>query len=94
MNVKEVESLIKLLDDPDTEISRHVEDKLLSYGNDVIGYLENAWSQSLDTILQERIENLVHKIQFQKLRCHQHLKLIYETRLKFKIIIKLKRIFK
>lgn len=64
MNEKEIESLIKLLDDPDMEIATHVEQKLLSYGNDVIDYLENAWAQSLDTILQERIENLVHKIQF------------------------------
>lgn len=68
MNEKEVESLIKLLDDPDTEISRHVEDKLLSYGNEVIGFLENAWSQSLDITLQERIENLVHKIQFSNVK--------------------------
>lgn len=68
MNEKEVESLIKLLDDPDAEISSHVEDKLLSYGNDVIEYLESAWSQSLDSILQERIENLVHKIQFQNVK--------------------------
>lgn len=68
MNEKEVESLIKLLDDPDTEISRHVEEKLLSYGNDVIGYLESAWAQSLDIILQERIENLVHKIQFSNVK--------------------------
>lgn len=68
MNEKEVESLIKLLDDPDTEISRHVEDKLLSYGNEVIGFLENAWSQSLDLTLQERIENLVHKIQFSNVK--------------------------
>lgn len=68
MNKKEVESLIKLLDDPDTEIARHVEDKLLSYGNEVIGYLEDAWSQSLDIILQERIENLVHIIQFQNVK--------------------------
>ena len=68
MNEKEVESLIKLLDDPDMEISRHVEEKLLSYGNDVIGYLESAWAQSLDIILQERIENLVHKIQFSNVK--------------------------
>lgn len=68
MNEKEVESLIKLLDDPDNEISRHVEDKLLSYGNEVIGFLENAWSQSLDLVLQERIENLVHKIQFHNVK--------------------------
>ena len=68
MNEKEVESLIKLLDDPDNEISRHVEDKLLSYGNEVISFLENAWSQSLDLVLQERIENLVHKIQFHNVK--------------------------
>jgi regulator of sirC expression with transglutaminase-like and TPR domain len=68
MNEKEVESLIKLLDDPDKEISSHVEDKLLSFGNEVIGYLENAWSHSLDAILQERIENLVHKIQFSNVK--------------------------
>jgi len=68
MNEKEVESLIKLLDDPDKEISSHVEDRLLSFGNEVIGYLENAWSHSLDAILQERIENLVHKIQFSNIK--------------------------
>ena len=31
VEVKEIESLIKLLDDPDFEISNHVEEKLLSY---------------------------------------------------------------
>lgn len=68
MKEKEVESLIKLLDDPDIEIAQHVEEKLLSYGNEVIEYLENAWAQSLDTVLQERIENLVHKIQFRNVK--------------------------
>nr|WP_305120494.1 transglutaminase-like domain-containing protein [Pedobacter sp. SYSU D00382] len=46
------------------EIYQHVEDKLLGYGNEVIGYLENAWEQSLDSLLQQRIENIIHKIQF------------------------------
>ena len=75
MNEKEVQSLIKLLDDPDVEISSHVEEKLLSIGNEVIGYLENAWSHSLDSMLQERIENLVHKIQFSNVK--QELELWY-----------------
>ncbi|MBC7745324.1 MAG: hypothetical protein H7096_09505 [Flavobacterium sp.] len=66
--VIEIESLIRLLDDPDNEISNHVEHKLLSYGNEVVGYLENAWEQSFDSILQERIENLIHKIQFQNVK--------------------------
>jgi regulator of sirC expression with transglutaminase-like and TPR domain len=68
LNDKEIKSLIKLLDDPDEEIAEHVENKLLSYGNEVVGYLESAWEQSFDAILQERIENLVHKIQFQNVK--------------------------
>ncbi len=64
MNHKEIASLIKLLDDPDEEISTHVEDKLLTYGNEVIEFLESAWESSFDAILQERIENLVHRIQY------------------------------
>ena len=68
MNEKEIASLIKLLDDPDPQIFDHIENKLLSYGNEVISYLENAWEKSLDALLQERIENLVHKIQYQNVR--------------------------
>lgn len=68
MDNREIESLIKLLDDPDTEISKHVEDKLLSFGSDIITYLENAWEQSFDAVLQERIENLVHRIQFETVK--------------------------
>ncbi|MBC8053318.1 MAG: hypothetical protein H7Y13_09665 [Sphingobacteriaceae bacterium] len=68
INDKELESLIKLLDDPDEEIARHVEQKLLSYGNEVIEYLESAWEQSFDALLQERIENLVHRIQYQSVK--------------------------
>ncbi len=68
MNTKEIAALIKLLDDPDTEVSGHVENRLLSYGYDVIEYLENAWEQSFDAVLQERIENLIHKIQFQNVK--------------------------
>ena len=68
INVKEIESLIKLLDDPDTEVAQHVEDKLLSYGNEVVGFLENAWEKSFEGILQDKIENLVHKIQFETVK--------------------------
>ncbi len=68
INGKELESLIKLLDDPDEEVSRHVEERLLTYGNEIIEYLESAWEQSFDALLQERIENLVHKIQYSSVK--------------------------
>ncbi|WP_069658668.1 transglutaminase-like domain-containing protein [Arcticibacter eurypsychrophilus] len=61
---KELESLVKLLDDPDEQVSKNVEERLLSYGNGIIEYLESAWEQSFDALVQQRIENLVHKIQF------------------------------
>ena len=68
MNEKEIASLIKLLDDPDPQIFEHIEGKLLSYGNQVITYLESAWEKSFDALLQERLENLVHKIQYNNVK--------------------------
>lgn len=68
INPKEIEALVRLLDDTDADIFSHVEDKLLSYGSEVIPALENFWEQSLDVILQQRIEDLIHKIQFQSLK--------------------------
>jgi regulator of sirC expression with transglutaminase-like and TPR domain len=64
INQTEVKSLIHLLDDPDQGIYNHVHDKLLSYGSEVIEYLEGAFEEAFDPIQQERIANLVHEIQF------------------------------
>ncbi|MDB5020419.1 MAG: hypothetical protein JWQ28_1546 [Pedobacter sp.] len=60
----EINALVKLLDDPDQEVFEHVQKRLLEYGDEVIAHLEDVWEKSLDTLLQERIENLVHQIQF------------------------------
>lgn len=65
MDSKELESLIKLLDDSDAEVFHHVEQKLVTMGTDVIAHLETAWEQSFDSLLQSRIENLIYKIQFE-----------------------------
>ena len=74
---KEINSLIKLLDDPDREIYEHIHDKILSYGGEVIEYLESAWEQAFDAIQQERIANLVHEIQFRLVK--DELKLWYHS---------------
>ena len=68
INETEVTSLIRLLDDPDQEIYNHVHEKLLSFGSAAIGYLESAFESAFDPILQERIANLVHEIQFDLLK--------------------------
>jgi regulator of sirC expression with transglutaminase-like and TPR domain len=64
INLSEVNSLIRLLDDPDPEIYNHVHDKLLSYGTMAVEHLESAFEQAFDSIQQKRIANLVHEIQF------------------------------
>lgn len=76
-NSKEINALIKLLDDPDLEIYEHVEKRLLEYGTQVVDYLENEWEHSLDAVLQERIENIVHKIQFNSVK--EDLNLWYQS---------------
>ncbi len=68
INETEVNSLIRLLDDPDQEIYSHVHEKLLSFGSAAIGYLESAFEQAFDPMQQERIANLVHEIQFDILK--------------------------
>ncbi len=68
INPTEVNSLIKLLDDPDGEIFEHVHQKLLSFGPEAIEYLELAWEEAFDPVQQERIAGLVHEIQFGTLK--------------------------
>ena len=64
----EIKALISLLDDTDKEVYHHIEEKLLSLGRDAIPVLENAWSNSFDAVLQQRIESIVHKIQVDSLK--------------------------
>lgn len=68
MNQKEVSALINLLDDPDDAIFEQISSKIISLGNEVIPFLESAWETSFDTVLQQRIENLIHTIQFGEVR--------------------------
>lgn len=64
MNEKDINALIRLLDDPDEAIYRHVREKLLSYGNPVIPFLEKEWEKQFESLIQTRIEDIIHRIQF------------------------------
>jgi len=74
-NTKEIAALIKLLDDPDPTIFSPVQQRLMELGSEAISPLESAWEQSLDSVLQERIEQIVHHIQFNEVK--QDLQLWY-----------------
>lgn len=62
----EIKALVNLLDDPDETIYSEIKNKLISYGEDIIPTLESAWEYQHDfgELFQERVENIIHSIQF------------------------------
>lgn len=68
MEKHELKALISLLDDPDAEIYKSLADKLITSGPEVIPLLEESWEQSFDVLLQERVEQIIHKIQFNQVK--------------------------
>ncbi|QNF35539.1 hypothetical protein HUW51_23565 [Adhaeribacter swui] len=67
MTNQEIKALISLLDDEDQEIAVHVEDKLVSLGEPVIPFLEEHWEESINPDVQKKIEDLIHKLQYESL---------------------------
>jgi regulator of sirC expression with transglutaminase-like and TPR domain len=61
---KELKAMIMLLEDPDEEIFVQIKDRLLSMGHNVIPALEDVWEHTFNSILQQRIEEIIQTIQF------------------------------
>lgn len=64
---RELNALIQLLEDNDQEIFNHVQTKLISLGTEVIPSLELAWSEEINPTTHERLEEIIHRIQFDSL---------------------------
>lgn len=60
-----LQALISLLDDEDREVVSHVEQKILGMGQDIIPMLEQKWEESFDPVFQQRVEELIHNLQFE-----------------------------
>lgn len=68
MTDAEIRALISLLDDEDSRVLEMVKSKVLSLGDSVIPFLEEAWNNSFDPDVQTRFENLIHAVQFSTLK--------------------------
>lgn len=68
MEEKELKALVSLLDDEDKHIVSHIEEKILSLGTTVIPYLEKEWEGNFNPLVQKRIEELVHTLQYELLK--------------------------
>ncbi len=61
----ELKALVTLLEDEDEEIVTHVEQKLMEIGTGVIPLLEREWETNFNPMIQRRIEDLIHTLQFE-----------------------------
>lgn len=61
----EIQALVRLLDDDDREVLNHVYTKIKSFGPEIIPSLENAWTAELNPLQHDRLEEIIHDIQFQ-----------------------------
>lgn len=61
----ELNALMSLLDEPNSQMFGKIKDKILTYGTEAISLLEDKWDKCFDESIQERIENIIHKIQLE-----------------------------
>ena len=64
----ELKALVSLLDDEDTQIVSHVEEKIRSLGTSIIPFLEVEWETNFNPQVQRRIEELIHTLQYELLK--------------------------
>ena len=65
MNDAELKALLVLLDDEDAEVADHVQERIREQGTAIIPFLEKEWEGNFNPILQRRIEDLIHQLQFE-----------------------------
>jgi len=63
-----IKALIQLLDDPDITVFEEVSKYLIDIGEEVIPHLEKEWEISFNDMVQERLENIIQKIQLNTLQ--------------------------
>ena len=66
MTNNEIKALISLLDDP--EIAPQIQGEIQNLGESIIPFLEESWEESLDPQQQQRLEDLIHRLQFEGLQ--------------------------
>lgn len=63
-----IAALLNLVDDPDYEVFDTVANQLMHYGKNIIPKLEQLWEVTASEEVQNRIENLIHRVHFRDLQ--------------------------
>ncbi|AHM61904.1 hypothetical protein D770_18260 [Flammeovirgaceae bacterium 311] len=68
MTDSELKALVSLLDDEDQEVLRHVEERIMALGDNAIPYLEKYWEENFNPVVQRRLEDMIHTLQYELLK--------------------------
>lgn len=60
----ELKALVSLLDEPNELNYINIQNRIFSYGVEIIPVLEEVWENSFDELIQARVENIIHTINF------------------------------
>lgn len=74
----EINALLRLVDDPDADVFSSVSNRIISIGKEIIPYLEHHWETNEDPVTQDRVETLIHRLQWQDLKSEFNDWLIHE----------------
>ena len=65
---KKLKAIVQLLDDDSVEVWEILKNVIVNEGQEIIPYLERHWEGSTNNMVQERLETMVHQIQFAALK--------------------------
>jgi regulator of sirC expression with transglutaminase-like and TPR domain len=68
MKETELKALVSLLDDDDKEVITQVKEKIFSIGTTIIPILEREWENNFNPTVQQRIEDIIHSLQYELLK--------------------------
>lgn len=60
----ELDALVKLIDEPDDLIYSKILERIFFYGIEAVPFLEKAWENNFNPEVQQRLEWIIHKLQF------------------------------
>jgi len=64
----QVKALLYLIEDPDHQVYQHVKQEILTFGSKIIPILQHVLDRTKNCLMQERIEDILQEIHFQKLQ--------------------------
>ncbi len=68
MTESEIKAMVSLLEDDDTDVLKHIESQIYSFGAQIIPYLEDEWARQFSPNVQKRIENILQSLNYQLVR--------------------------